>query len=179
VFAPRGQSGVYLLQVHTATRATTVPFAVQGDSTRSVLVVLPVMTWQGRNPIDDDGDGLPNLLDRGVGAKLNRVYAGDGLPSDFAARDATLLTWLDRHHHRYDVTTDVALAQGQGPATRGPQGRHPAVRRALAAQSPPAAPARFVPRRRQRGVLRGRLPPPPGVALAARAPDRSDAARQR
>jgi hypothetical protein len=122
VFAPRGQSGVYLLQVHTATRATTVPFAVQGDSTRSVLVVLPVMTWQGRNPIDDDGDGLPNLLDRGVGAKLNRVYAGDGLPSDFAARDATLLTWLDRHHHRYDVTTDVALAQGRGPRLEGHKG---------------------------------------------------------
>ena len=24
------------------------------------------MTWQGRNSVDDDGDGLPNLLDRGV-----------------------------------------------------------------------------------------------------------------
>jgi hypothetical protein len=122
IYAPGDQSGVYLLQVHTATRSTTVPFAVQGRGKRSVLVVLPVMTWQGRNPIDDDGDGLPNLLDRGVGAKLFRVYAGDGLPADFATRDAPLLTWLDRNRHRFDVTTDVALAQGKGPRLEGHKG---------------------------------------------------------
>jgi N,N-dimethylformamidase beta subunit-like protein len=73
------------------------------------------MTWQGHNSLDDDGDGLPNVLDRGVGAKLFRVYAGDGLPQDFATRDAPLLAWLDRRHHRYDVTTDVALAAGRRP----------------------------------------------------------------
>jgi hypothetical protein len=122
IYAPGGKSGVFLLQVHTATRSTTVPFAVQGRQRRSVLVVLPVMTWQGRNPIDDDGDGLPNLLDRGVGAKLFRVYAGDGLPADFAARDAPLLAWLDHNRHRYDLTTDFALAEGQGPRLEGHKG---------------------------------------------------------
>jgi hypothetical protein len=119
IFAPGGKSGTYLLQVRTSTRTTTVPFAVQGGKQRSVLVVLPVMTWQGRNPIDDDGDGLPNLLDDGVGAKLFRVYAGDGLPEGFAERDAPLLAWLDRNHHRYDITTDFALAQNQGPRLDG------------------------------------------------------------
>jgi hypothetical protein len=113
--APGRQSGVYLLTVRTATRSTTVPFAVQSAKRHAVLVVLPVMTWQGRNSLDDDGDGLPNLLDRGVGAKLFRIYAGDGLPTDFAARDAPLLAWLDRAGHRYDITTDVALAAGRGP----------------------------------------------------------------
>jgi N,N-dimethylformamidase beta subunit-like, C-terminal/FlgD Ig-like domain len=113
--APGRESGVYLLQVRTATRTTTVPFAVQSPRRHRVLVVLPVMTWQGRNSLDDDGDGLPNVLDRGVGAKLFRVYAGDGLPADFAARDAPLLAWLDRRHHRYDITTDVALAAGRRP----------------------------------------------------------------
>jgi N,N-dimethylformamidase beta subunit-like protein/flagellar hook capping protein FlgD len=112
--APGRQSGVYLMRVSTATHTTTVPFAVQSRQRHAVLVVLPVMTWQGRNSLDDDGDGLPNLLDRGVGVKLNRVYA-DGLPTDFAQRDALLLTWLDRTHHRYDITTDVALASGKGP----------------------------------------------------------------
>ena len=113
--APGRESGVYLLTVRTATRTTRVPFAVQSAKRHRVLVVLPVMTWQGRNSLDDDGDGLPNLLERGVGAKLFRVYAGDGLPADFAARDAPLLAWLDRRGHRYDVTTDVALAAGRGP----------------------------------------------------------------
>ena len=113
--APGRESGVYLLSVHTATRSTTVPFAVQSAKRHAVLVVLPVMTWQGRNSLDDDGDGLPNVLDRGVGAKLFRVYAGDGLPADFATRDAPLLAWLDRRGHRYDITTDVALAAGRGP----------------------------------------------------------------
>jgi hypothetical protein len=113
--APGRESGVYLLQVHTATRTTTVPFAVQSPKRHRVLVVLPVMTWQGHNSLDDDGDGLPNVLDRGVGAKLFRVYAGDGLPAGFAERDAPLLAWLDRRHHRYDVTTDVALAAGRRP----------------------------------------------------------------
>jgi flagellar hook assembly protein FlgD len=113
--APGRESGVYLLQVRTATRTTTVPFAVQSPRRHRVLVVLPVMTWQGHNSLDDDGDGLPNVLDRGVGAKLFRVYAGDGLPAAFAGRDAPLLAWLDRRHHRYDVTTDVALAAGRRP----------------------------------------------------------------
>jgi N,N-dimethylformamidase beta subunit-like protein len=120
--APGKESGVYLLQIRTATRTTTVPFPVQSRERHAVLVVLPVMTWQGRNAIDDDGDGLPNLLDRGVGAKLDRVYAGDGLPVGFAQREAPLLTWLDRGHHRYDITTDVALAAGHGPRLEGHEG---------------------------------------------------------
>jgi flagellar hook assembly protein FlgD len=120
--APGRESGVYLLQVRTATRTTTVPFAVQSAKRHAVLVVLPVMTWQGRNSLDDDGDGLPNVLDRGVGAKLFRVYAGEGLPADFAARDAPLLAWLDRRGHRYDITTDVALAAGRGPKLENHKG---------------------------------------------------------
>jgi hypothetical protein len=113
--APGRESGVYLLEVRTRTRRVTVPFAVQGAETRPVLVVLPAMTWQGRNPVDDDGDGLPNVLDRGLPARLGRVLAGDGLPAGFAERDAPLLAWLARTGRRFDVTTDVALAAGAGP----------------------------------------------------------------
>ena len=120
VTAPGGRSGAYLLTVRTARHEVTVPFAIQSKrAPRRVLVVLPVMTWQGRNPVDDDGDGLPNLLDRGTGAKLARVYAGDGLPAGFATRDAPLLAWLDRTDKRYDVTTDVALARNTGPTLSG------------------------------------------------------------
>ena len=122
VHAPAGAAGVYLLQLSAAGHATTVPFAVQSPQARPVLVVLPVMTWQGRNPVDDDGDGLPNLLDRGVAAKLHRVYSGNGLPAGFAVHEAPLLAWLDREHHGYELTTDVALAEGQGPKVAGHRG---------------------------------------------------------
>ena len=115
VRAPGTTSGVFLFDVTTADRRTTVPFAVQGERTRDVLVVLPVMTWQGRNPVDDDGDGAPNLLDGGVGVRLDRVYAGRGLPTGFAEREAPLLAWLARTKRRFDVTTDVALARNRGP----------------------------------------------------------------
>jgi N,N-dimethylformamidase beta subunit-like protein/flagellar hook capping protein FlgD len=120
--APGKESGVYLMRVNTATHATTVPIPVQSREKHRVLIVLPVMTWQGRNSLDDDGDGLPNLLDRGVGVKLDRVYAGDGLPAGFGTREAPLLAWLDRNHHRYDITTDVALATNRGPRLQGHKG---------------------------------------------------------
>jgi hypothetical protein len=120
--APGRESGVYLLQVRTRTRQVTVPFEVQGAEPKPVLIVLPVMTWQGRNPVDDNGDGLPDLLDRGLPVRLGRVLSGDGLPVGFARRDAPLLAWLARTGRRFDVTTDAALAAGAGPSLAGHRG---------------------------------------------------------
>jgi hypothetical protein len=115
IHAPKGASGVYLLTVRTRRHAATVPFAVQSPSRARVLVVLPVMTWQGRNPADDDGDGVPDVLTAGRAVRIARVLAGTGLPAGFGAHEAPALTWLDHRHHRYDITTDVALAAGRGP----------------------------------------------------------------
>jgi hypothetical protein len=122
ITAPGRESGVYLFDVRTRTRHVTVPFAVRGAERKPVLVVLPTMTWQGRNPVDDDGDGLPNLLDRGLPVRTGRVLTGDGLPAGFAQRDAPLLAWLARTGRRFDVTTDVALAAGTGPQLAGHKG---------------------------------------------------------
>lgn len=127
---PRGDAGVYLLQVATRTHRTRVPVAVQSRSPRAgtqakprgVLVVLPFITWQGRNPADDDGDGMANLLDRGVSARLGRILARDGLPEGFASHEAPVLGYLDRTGRRYDVTTDAALAAGRGPTLEGHKG---------------------------------------------------------
>ena len=100
-----------------------MPFAVQARGrARSVLVVLPAITWQGRNPVDDDGDGMPNTLDNLVPSRIARPFAGDGLPEGFADGVAPLLVHLDRTHHRYDITTDLALLRGHGPKLEGHKG---------------------------------------------------------
>jgi hypothetical protein len=119
---PGGISGVYVLAVHTDTHRTAVPFAVQGPGRQPVLVVLPAITWLGEDPLDDDGDGLPNTLSAGDTVRTDRIFAGAGLPTGFATQVAPLLAYLDRHHLRYDVTTDLALARGQGPVLRGHAG---------------------------------------------------------
>jgi len=120
--APGKRSGVYLFTAGSRRGSTTVPFAVQGWTSvagtaakpKGVLVVLPTISWSGTNPLDDDGDGAPNLLTRGNRARLARVSAR-GLPGRFTAQEAPLLIWLDRARRRYDLTTDAALAQGKGP----------------------------------------------------------------
>lgn len=151
VRVPRGQSGLHVLTIETTPRAgagdrrgargrgggggsgagsgalaarTSVPIVVRTTRPRAVLVVLPALTWQGLNRVDDDGDGLPNTLDAGPGAtvRLARPFA-HGLPASIAEREGALLRFLDDELLRYDLTTDVALATGGGP----PLGAHRGV----------------------------------------------------
>lgn len=153
VRVPRGQSGLYELTIATlppgtaqarARRGrhgrasatptsvatgerfrTTVPLVVRTTKSRAVLVVLPALTWQGRNTVDDDGDGLPNTLDPGgprASALLTRPFA-NGMPAGIARDEAPLLRFLDDNLLRYDLTTDAALATNEGP----PLGSHRGV----------------------------------------------------
>jgi len=126
VRTPRGQSGVYELTLATRHGGyrTTVPIVVRTTKPRALLVVLPALTWQGRNPIDDDGDGMPNVLDAGprASALLTRPLA-HGMPGGFAQGEGALLRFLDDNLYRYDLTTDAALADGAGP----PLGTHRGV----------------------------------------------------
>jgi hypothetical protein len=128
--APGGKSGVYVFTAHTASRSTRVVFGVQArapiagtkSKPRGVLVVLPYVTWQGRNAADDDGDGAPNTLDLGVPVRSVRIMAGDGLPVGFTTQEGQLVRWLDRNGKRYDITTDLALALKRGPQLAGHHG---------------------------------------------------------
>ena len=128
--APGGKSGMYVFTAHTATKSTRVVFPVQarqavvGTAARphGVLVLLPYTTWQGRNPVDDDGDGAPNTLDLGGPARAVRVWAGDGLPQGFADQEANVFRWMDGQGKRYDITTDLALLGGTGPQLTGHTG---------------------------------------------------------
>ncbi len=120
--APGGKSGLYLFEVRTRSRRVAAPLVVQSKRKRTVLVVLPATTWQGRNPVDDDGDGRPNTLGAGLPVRVGRPYVKSGLPAQLPGNEALLLARLDREGHRYDLTTDVALARGQGPKLDGHRG---------------------------------------------------------
>jgi len=113
--APGGTSGLYLFEARTRTRKVAAPLVVQSQRRRDVLVVLPVTTWQGLNPVDDDGDGRADTLEAGLPVRIRRPYAKDGLPDQITKSEALLLAQLDRQGRRYNLTTDVALAAGTGP----------------------------------------------------------------
>ncbi len=119
--------GLYALTLasHTAGGAhrTTVPLvasAVGARAAAKVLVVLPALTWQGANATDDDSDGLIDTLADGSQIDLERPLVA-GLPAGLND-EAALLRFLDSEGLRYDLTTDVALAEGVGPSLRDRSG---------------------------------------------------------
>lgn len=118
---PKGESGLFVLDVRTRAHGTSVPLVSQALKHHSILVVLPAILWQGTNPVDDDGDGMINTLTSGVSVRRDRVLAG-GLPDELVKQVAPLLIFLDRHRMRYDLTTDLALAAGDGPPVEGHSG---------------------------------------------------------
>jgi FlgD Ig-like domain len=120
VHVPAGAPGLYALSVRSGPHRTTVPIVVSAPRPAPVLVVLPALTWQGLNPVDDDGDGLPNTLQNGGPVKLARPFA-DGLPAGLGG-EAALLAFLTQNHLRYDLTTDLALLDGSGPTLSGRRG---------------------------------------------------------
>jgi hypothetical protein len=119
---PNGKSGLFLYEVRTRRRSARVPLVVDDRKKNRVLVVLPATTWQGRNPVDDDADGLPNTLESGGPVRIDRVFARDGLPQGITESEAPLLAHLDREGLDYDLTTDVALAVRSGPQIEGHRG---------------------------------------------------------
>jgi hypothetical protein len=119
----RARTGVYLVRVRTGRRSARWPVAVAGlPQTRAArarprpLVVLPALTWQGRNPVDDDLDGFADTLDRPGRVALDRPLVHGRLPPAFTRETLPLLAFLERARLAYDLTTDMALAAGRGPA---------------------------------------------------------------
>jgi hypothetical protein len=115
--------GLYVLSIRSSGHRTAVPLIASAPASSRparMLVVMPALTWQGLNPVDDDGDGLPDTLTAHVPVRLARVYA-NGLPAGFGD-EAALVAYLRRTHLRYDLTTDVALAAGASPGLAGHHG---------------------------------------------------------
>jgi FlgD Ig-like domain len=114
---PGGGAGLYQLDLRSGTHTTAVPLLASGSGGPRVLVVLPALTWQGQNPGDEDGDGMPDTLDAGLPVSLARPLA-HGLPPGFTD-EAALLAYLDKAHLPYDLTTDLGLIDHVGPQPAG------------------------------------------------------------
>jgi FlgD Ig-like domain len=120
----KAKTGVYVVRVRAGGRRAQWPIAVAGlpQTRRSArhprpLVVLPALSWQGYNEVDDDLDGFPDTLaQRGGRVRLDRPLQGGGLPRGFGGQVSPLLRFLDREHLGYDLTTDLALEAKQGPS---------------------------------------------------------------
>lgn len=110
-------TGVYLVSVRAGGRRAAWPLAVQGRARpgRRPLVVLPAISWQGLNPVDDDLDGFADTLDRARSVGLGRPLDKGRLPAGFRDGVAPFLRFLDRRRLPYELTTDLALARAQGP----------------------------------------------------------------
>jgi hypothetical protein len=109
-------AALYELAVRGGGTRALAPLIASAEGRRAaarVLVVLPALAWQGGNPVDDDGDGLPNTLSGGDRIDLQRPLAA-GPPPGLIAQ-AALLAYLDSHHLAYQLTSDIALSRGVGP----------------------------------------------------------------
>jgi hypothetical protein len=112
-------AGLYELSIRSDGHSNSVPIVAHAPAgaSRKALVVVPALTWQGLNPVDDDADGLPDTLATGNSIFLNRPLV-NGLPAGFAD-EAALLAYLDKSHLQYDLTTDLSLIDGSGPTLSG------------------------------------------------------------
>ncbi|HWD66151.1 MAG TPA: FlgD immunoglobulin-like domain containing protein [Solirubrobacteraceae bacterium] len=120
---PGDRAALYGLALHSGNHRTVVPLVSSATGRAAfthILLVLPALSWQGTNPVDDTGDGLPSTLSAGDKISLNRPLAG-GLPRGLADEQA-LISYLARRHLYYQLTTDVGLADGVGPRLAGHTG---------------------------------------------------------
>jgi hypothetical protein len=115
-------SGVYLLRVQAAGHRAVQPVVVQGAKRGPVLVVVPAIAWQGGNQVDDDFDGFPNTLGGGEAVGVARPFAHGLPPAGLTDKLDPLLRFFAREKTPYEITTDLALAQGRGPGIAGHKG---------------------------------------------------------
>ena len=119
----RARTGIYLVRVRARGRRAVWPLVVGGlPATRGALgrarplVVLPALTWQALNRVDDDRDGFPDTLATAPRVRLDRPFARGRLPAGLRSGVEPLLRFLDRERLPYDLTTDLALARREGPS---------------------------------------------------------------
>ena len=118
----RAATGEYVVRVSSAGRSAKVPLTVRGRGSGPVLVLLPTITWQGTNPVDDDANGFADSLFSARSVPLARAFADGRLPRGLSRQVGPLLSFLEARHLRFDLTTDLALSRGHGAALAGHRG---------------------------------------------------------
>jgi hypothetical protein len=116
-------TGMYLVRVRAGRHRGVWPLAVAGlpETKRAAqkprpLLVLPTIAWQGETPWDGDANGFAETLETARAVQLGHPYPNAAPPPGFNAQTAPLLDFLERAALRYDLTTDLSLARGEGPA---------------------------------------------------------------
>ncbi len=132
---PAGSDDLYELSLAWGSHRTAVPILSgvsspsagsgaasggSGPTAGRVLVVIPALTWQGENPVDDDGDGTPNTLTAATPIQLARPFT-DGLPRDFAA-EAGLIGYLRAAGLKFTLTSDLSLISSGSALLHGYSG---------------------------------------------------------
>ncbi len=120
---PSVAPGLYVLSARAGSggvgKTAQTPVVVRDGRRAPLLLVQPAIAWQGENPVDDDGDGFPDVLsDDPSGTPLrlrvNRPLADGRLPGGFRANEAAITEFLAgtgvTAGDRLDATTDFALA---------------------------------------------------------------------
>lgn len=114
---PRGPSGILLFRAESHGSDATVPIAVRARNPVGPLVVLPMVTWLGRDPVDQTGDGVPDVFGSGSAVRFPRLFAYDGgLPPGLLSDIAPLLLSMDEAGLRYDLATDLDLSFSNAPS---------------------------------------------------------------
>ena len=182
VRVPRGaRGGLYTVSVRSGAHSASWPLAVDRGR-RGPLVVLPLLTWQGENPVDAERNGFAATLRGARSVPLGSPFAGGALPPDLVGRAAPVLRELDRLGLGYTLLTDLDLADGLGRGAGGAAllGRErwatPALVSALRSVRSLALSGRFSPRpvRLAHGDIvptPGRLPALPRARLLPLGPD--------
>jgi hypothetical protein len=113
---PAAGPALYVLALRWGAHRTAVPIVASSPASghARVLVVLPSLTWQGVNPVDQDGDGLPDTLAASRSIALDRPLV-NGLPAGLGDLTA-LLEYLHNAHLAFNLTTDLGLTEATGPA---------------------------------------------------------------
>ena len=117
---PSSAARLYELSIASGPHRTAVPLVASSTRPERVLVVLPALTWQGLNPGDEDGDGIPDTL--AAGYQVSRRSAGGPRRSGSAARVSRQVPPPLRPDHR--LGTDRTSGSGPiGACGGGARGR--------------------------------------------------------
>lgn len=118
VRAPKGSFGVNILELSSHGHSSEAPLIVSSHKKRPTLLVLPMLNWQAKNPLDSNQDGWPDELGEDGKVPLKRPYL-DGMPPGFSQQELPLIKWLASTGEKFSLASDYDLAHNGRPFFKG------------------------------------------------------------